>query len=55
MFRSVRLKYFEVKKYSPNGIIYSLFLGLLKDVGKTDNVEGVKYVHNLMFPESRVS
>ena len=51
MFKDLGSKYHEVKKYSPNGITYSLFLRLINEAAKSENVKGRLFVHNMLNPQ----
>lgn len=46
----LRGKYYEMKKYCPNGVVYSNFIGLIKDC-RGGSTLGGKYIYEIMFPE----
>lgn len=51
-FSFLRHAYFRTKKYSPRGILYSMFLGLMRDLERSENKCGVRYVFDILCPEN---
>ena len=49
-FTCLREAYFISKKYTPRGILHSMFTGLLKDCEHSSNKPGVAWVYSVMCP-----